>query len=173
MAASFTHDLGRPGNYRWIKACGGGSLWDLGCYPVDFCRMLIGREPRELFGCQILNSGGVDESFFATLIFPGGDVAQIDCGFKSCSRKRAEVVGTTGKILIEDAWHGEGPARIILHRPGRTERVVSFEDQNSYARQIEAFRSAVLRKSPPEVTPQGSLGNIRTIVALYGAASWA
>lgn len=72
----------------------GGSLWDVGCYPVSYARMIFGCEPLEVFGWQVCGAGGADESFYGQMRFPGGACAQFDCGFKSPLRTFIEIVGT-------------------------------------------------------------------------------
>ncbi|HBY92596.1 MAG TPA: gfo/Idh/MocA family oxidoreductase, partial [Chloroflexi bacterium] len=50
IRGAFTFTLNREGNFRLQKEMGGGSLWDVGCYPVNFARTLVGAEPLEVFG---------------------------------------------------------------------------------------------------------------------------
>ena len=57
---------------RLREETGGGSIWDVGCYPISYARMVAGAEPVEVFGWQVLGSGGVDESFLGQLRFPNG-----------------------------------------------------------------------------------------------------
>ena len=45
IKGAFTFTLTREGDYRLIKEYGGGSLWDVGCYPISFARMVVGEEP--------------------------------------------------------------------------------------------------------------------------------
>ena len=53
IRGAFTFMLTRKGNYRFIKEYGGGSIWDVGCYPISFARMIVGEEPAEVFGWQV------------------------------------------------------------------------------------------------------------------------
>ncbi len=47
---------------------------------------------------------GVDLSLAATLRFPNGILAQVDCGFEQPFRCTYELVGTTGVIEVPDAY---------------------------------------------------------------------
>ncbi|HSK70042.1 MAG TPA: Gfo/Idh/MocA family oxidoreductase, partial [Candidatus Limnocylindria bacterium] len=45
VSSSFRFVLDRPGDVRLNPEMGGGSLWDVGCYPVNFAGMVMGEEP--------------------------------------------------------------------------------------------------------------------------------
>ena len=77
VRGSFTFTLTRTDDVRLDPAKGGGSLWDVGCYPVSYARLLAGAEPVDVFGWQALGPTGVDEAFAGQLRFaPGGSGAQ-------------------------------------------------------------------------------------------------
>ena len=63
---------------RLNKDLAGGSLWDVGCYPVSYARTMLGEEAIEVFGWQTLGPSGVDEMFAGQLRFASGKVAQFD-----------------------------------------------------------------------------------------------
>ncbi|RLD06182.1 MAG: gfo/Idh/MocA family oxidoreductase, partial [Chloroflexi bacterium] len=63
LRGSFTFTLNREGNYRFSKDMGGGSIWDVGCYPISYTRMLLGTSPVEVFGWQVSGQEGIDQSF--------------------------------------------------------------------------------------------------------------
>src|SRR5512133_1849587 len=64
IRGAFTFTLTREGDIRSKKETGGGSIWDIGCYPISYARMIVGAEPVEVFGWQVTSAGGVDDSFF-------------------------------------------------------------------------------------------------------------
>ena len=41
----------------------GASIWDVGCYPINHARLIVGAEPLEVFGWQEASPDGIDESF--------------------------------------------------------------------------------------------------------------
>ena len=85
VRGAFTFNLNRPSDVRLEPAKGGGSLWDVGCYPVSFARFALDEEPHEAFGWQVTGPTGVDETFAGQLRFPSGALAQFDCGFAGFS----------------------------------------------------------------------------------------
>src|SRR3954453_4110731 len=50
IRSAFTFTLTGGGGGRGAPALGGGTLWDVGCYPVTTARLLAGVEPQEVFG---------------------------------------------------------------------------------------------------------------------------
>jgi predicted dehydrogenase len=36
IKGAFTFNLDRPDDVRWVLEWGGGSIWDVGCYPISF-----------------------------------------------------------------------------------------------------------------------------------------
>jgi D-xylose 1-dehydrogenase (NADP+, D-xylono-1,5-lactone-forming) len=77
IAGGFTFAQRREHDVRLDAALGGGSLWDVGCYPVSAIRLVAGAEPSEVFGWAALGSSGVDERFTGLLRFASGATA---CG---------------------------------------------------------------------------------------------
>lgn len=176
ILASFTFTLSRPGNPRWDPNMGGGALWDVGCYPVNFSRFVVGQEPEEVFAWQKLAPSGVDLSLWGTLRFPSPDgvgtsglVAQIDCGFDAPLRKKAEVVGKKGTIYLDDPWHASPTTNIFLKKEGE-KKSIPVPEGDSYFLEVEALCDAVLEGKPPLVSLEDSLGNTRTVLALYQSA---
>src|SRR5207302_3014570 len=60
IRGSFAFTLTRPEDPRWNLEMGGGSLWDVGCYPVSFARRIAGAEPDRLAALALLDTPGVD-----------------------------------------------------------------------------------------------------------------
>ena len=61
-------------------ALGGGSLWDVGSYPVTYAQLIAGHEPKMVFGIAHWHASGVDEEFMGMLRFDGGMTANIYAG---------------------------------------------------------------------------------------------
>ena len=71
---------------------GGGSLWDVGCYPVSVSRRIAGEEPDGVAGFARFDERGVDRTFVGLLHFPSGLVAHFEESRKSKGIQR----GRTG-----------------------------------------------------------------------------
>ena len=167
IRASFSFPLRDPADVRYAAELDGGALMDVGCYCVSAARMLAG-EPERAYGAQTLTDGGVDEVFTATLHCRDDVVAQLDAGFALAVRGDLEVVGDEASLFVADPWHCRTPG-IELRRDGQVEQI-SVEPANSYARQAENLAAAVAGLADPLVGEAESLGQARTIEALYASA---
>lgn len=164
----FTHT--RPEDARWLIEMGGGSVWDVGCYPVSFARMVTGTEPVEAIGEQVLGPTGVDIAFAGVLRFPGGVVLQMDCSFSAPFHTSVEISGTRGAIFLETPFKpGIGTSFRIQDAEGEV-RTMTAPDQELYSGEIEDLASAVLDGTPPRVTLADSRGQAAALVALLTSA---
>jgi predicted dehydrogenase len=168
VRGTFSFPLGRPDDVRLRPEWGGGCLRDVGCYPLSFTRYLLGREPVEVFGSQVLGPTGIDETFAGQLVFPGGVLAQIDAGFRSAFRTEMEVVGTEGTIRVRQPWRPEGQG-VLLTRGSETEEIaVGGEDR--YRLEIEDLAECARTGRAPRVSLAESRGNVAAMVALLQSA---
>ena len=72
IRGSYSYPFTRTGNFRADPARGGGSIWDVGCYPISYARLLAGSEPLEVYGRQVLSPSGIDETFVGQMVLRRG-----------------------------------------------------------------------------------------------------
>lgn len=65
---------------------------------------------------------GVDLRLAATLLMPGGVLAQLDIGLDMTRRDELELIGTEGRIVVPDPWLCRSTA-LQLNRDGEREDV--------------------------------------------------
>ncbi len=169
VKGTFSFDLTRPNDVRWVPEWGGGSIWDVGCYPISFSRLVARTEPIEVFGWQVTGTTGVDVVFIGQLRFAGGLLAQFDCGFRAPYRASMEVVGTKGAIELDGPFKPAGGEWIKLKRGDSVEMLRSPEYE-LYLGEIEDMERAVLDGQPPRVSLENSRANVATIAALLQSA---
>jgi predicted dehydrogenase len=167
---AFTYNLGRPGDVRLDPALGGGSIWDVGCYPITFARAMIGAEPVEVFGWQVLGPTGVDEAFTGQMRFPGDVFAQFDCGFRATLRMVMEFIGDEGVISIGNAFKPGVPTERVLLTRGDHAEVVPVPEQELYLGEVEDLADAILLGKPPRISLADSRATVATILALTQSA---
>lgn len=180
----FSFTLARPGDIRLDPALGGGSIWDLGSYPVGFIRAMLGANPLEVHGWRRLSESGVDLSFAGSLRFESGAVGQFFSSFESSPRAEAHLLGSKGKMHVEAPYLnrvGE-PARTRIWRtvagPRGTfadtapfeEEVIEYSDVNAYQDEVTAFVASVLDGAEPLVSLADSRDNVATLEALSRSA---
>jgi predicted dehydrogenase len=169
IRGAFTFLHAREQDVRWDPDMGGGSLWDVGCYPVSYARFVIGAEPVRVKGWQRLAPGGVDETFVGMMEFSGGVLATCDSGFRSPFHTRIEIAGTKGQLRLSNPFKPALGDTVELVRPSGTETIVA-PDQDLYSGEIENLADAILDGASPEVSLADSRGTVAAIVALYESA---
>ncbi|MEW6029007.1 MAG: Gfo/Idh/MocA family protein [Chloroflexota bacterium] len=169
IKGSFTFNLTREGNFRFQKEMGGGSIWDVGCYPISYARMLVGTEPLEVFGWQVLGPGGADMTFVGQMRFAEDVHAQFDCGFQSPLRSFMEIVGSQGSLVVPKPFKPGRNEKIFLTREDKTE-TIKIPGQELYLGEVEDMADAILLGKPPRVTLADSRGNVAAILALLESA---
>jgi predicted dehydrogenase len=168
VRGAFSFFLDRLDNVRWQPELGGGSLWDLGSYPISFIRFLVG-DPVEVFGWQMMSASGVDATFAGLLRYETGVLGVFDCGFRQQFRVQAEITGTGGTLVVQRPYLITGESRILL-RQGFEEREIVLPEANPYQCEVEALQATILEGSPLPVSPFSSRSNVATLVALYESA---
>jgi predicted dehydrogenase len=169
IKGAFSFTLQREGNYRNFKETGGGSLWDVGCYPISYARMLVGAEPVEVFGWQVTGPGGSDELFTGQMKFDNGVLCQFDCSFISPFRSYMEIVGSKAVLKIPTPFKPGKNSEIFLIR-GDLEETIKVKGDELYMGEVEDMCDAVLGEKKPRVTLQDTRGNIATILAFLESA---
>ncbi len=169
IRGAFTYTLRREGDIRMKQELGGGSIWDVGCYPIGYARMLAGEEPAEVHGWQTPGEGGVDATFVGEMRFPSGIAAQFDCGFRAPSRSFMEIVGAEGVLYVPNPFKPTVRESIALQRENLTETIV-IEGEELYSGEVADMEGAVLDGKPPRISLDDSRGNVATIVALIESA---
>jgi predicted dehydrogenase len=170
VKGAFTFWLSREHDVRLDPALGGGSLWDVGCYPVSYARVVLGQEPVEATGMRHPASGGIDTSFAGQLRFPGGALLQFDSGFRAHFRTGIEIVGSDGVLTIPNPFK-PGPRETLFLRHGDETRTIDVQGGALYAGELEDMADVILLGRLPRISLADSRGNLQAILALYRAAS--
>jgi predicted dehydrogenase len=154
-------------------ALAGGSLMDVGCYPINFCRAVYGHPPVAVAARVYLQDDSeVELSANAVLDFGNGCFGLIDSSFELPSRQRSEIIGDTGTIIIPTPFTpGNAETEVILALEGQTiHQRVSAVDQ--YRLEVEHFGACVRSGTAPSLNLEESLENLATIEAIYSSAGY-
>jgi D-xylose 1-dehydrogenase (NADP+, D-xylono-1,5-lactone-forming) len=166
---SFTFIMTKQGDIRWDPEMGGGSLWDIGCYPLSFMRYVLGVEPVEVFGWQDTSPSGIDETFAAQLRFPGGVYAQLNCSFKVPSHEFVEIVGDEGTLSVPQPFNTRMKRALYLTQAGKTSSI-EVKGPDPYAGEVEDLADSILLGKPAVVSLADSRANTAAILALLESA---
>ncbi len=169
IRGAFTFPLTRDGDVRFDPALGGGSLWDVGCYPVSYSCLLAGAAPVEVFGWQQTSSAGIDLEFAGMLRFADGCVAQFDCGFIGPFRAGMEVVGRDATLRIERPFRTDESSRLV-RTAGDISETLPFSTAPPFSGEIADMEAVALDGAAPRVTLAESRRTILALTALYESA---
>ena len=168
VRAAFSFPLADAENVRLNPSLDGGGLMDVGCYCVSGTR-LLGGEPEQVYGEQVLGASGVDELFTGTMHFAGDVLAQFDCGLVLPVRDELEAIGDEGSLFLDDPWHCQNPA-IELRRNDGVERI-AVEPGNPYQLEMEDLGRAIRTGSTPLLGRDDAVAQARVIAALRRSAA--
>jgi predicted dehydrogenase len=138
-----------PASRLFDLALGGGSILDLGVYPISFAQHLLGRPDRvNVTGTTYAN--GADASAAFHLAYADGRAAALTSSLAAQSPGRALVVGTEGSIELEPPFHH--PSRIVVRRNGQEaetiERLPTGRGYAHQAQEVQDCLAAGLTESP-------------------------
>ena len=172
VETSFHFHLTKPDDVRLRPEWGGGALLDVGCYCVNFARLFLGDEAREVHAwASVDGPHGVDRSFHGVLDYATDTRATVSCGFDGGLYQRAAVIGTDGALILTEpfvTW--QRPPRLVI-QAGEGEQVTSFEPVNPFQLEVEDFCTAILDGTAPLLAPDEGLLNARILDRLAAAAS--
>jgi xylose dehydrogenase (NAD/NADP) len=170
IRGSFTFPLEDKQDIRLFSKLGGGSIWDLGCYPISYARFVAGSDPDQVFGWQICNEDGVDLQFVGQMLFPHGVMAQFDSSFQTSDRAQIEIVGEQGSLFLSNPYKPGWSNIIRLTRDGETKEI-SVPGEELYSGEVEDMTDAILYGRKPRISLEDSQGNVATIQALLQSAA--
>ncbi len=172
MHGSFSFFLDRPDDPRADPAMGGGSIWDVGCYPVSFAHRLFGPDVVLASGFARYDERGIDRTFAGQLVFAKGGIAQFDSGFAAPDRQRLEIVGTDATLVMEAPFLSspDGPRPSLVRRRGDASEPIDVPAVDQYALEVADLSGAILDGTTPCLTLAQSRAHIATLARLDALA---
>lgn len=175
VRAVFNFSFRSRDNIRLRPELGGGSLWDVGVYPVSLAQFVMGEAPAWVLGDEWLGSTGVDETFAGQLHYGdanSGRAAQVACAFRSPWYTFAEIIGTEGRLTLNRPFVAlnDGARQMLFHAPSGEVQEVEVPEQELYLGEIEDMHAAILDGMPTYLALSETRDHVRTAVALYESA---
>ena len=169
IKGEFSFVLGNPDDIRNVKEMGGGSIWDVGCYPISYTRLLLGQEPVEVFGWQALSASGCDQTFAGQMKFANGVLAQFDSSFVTPYRVGMEVVGSEATLMIPEPFKPREKSEVYIRRENGTE-TVQVEGGELYIGEVENMYDSIVHGQPQRMSLEDSRANLAAILGLIKSA---
>ncbi|QHT64059.1 Gfo/Idh/MocA family oxidoreductase [Paenibacillus lycopersici] len=163
------NNAGDSGNVRYRREWGGGSLYDVGCYPISAARLILDAEPEAATVHALISPehDNVDMMASGILEFPNSVALTFDCGMWADFRNTLEILGTSGRIEIPNAFVND-PTFYVHTKDGKRE--VKQPALNQYALQADAFARSVWEEEAVKFTPADAVANMKAIDACLESA---
>jgi predicted dehydrogenase len=113
-----------PNSRLFNMALGGGSVLDIGVYPLALCLAVLGK-PDQITATGKLAPTGADETCLAVLQYDNGATASAFSTVDTYTSLTAEIGGTEGTITIPTAWYKTNT--FTLHRIGEEKQTFTFD----------------------------------------------
>jgi len=170
IRGSFSYILSREEDIRLLDpAMGGGSIWDVGCYPIGYTRAVVGEEPLEVFGWQVMGETGIDETFVGQMRFRDDVHAQFDSSFVIPYHVFMEIIGSEGTLNIPHPFKPGVNEKIYLTRGEKIE-TITVKGQELYIGEVEDMADAILLGKNSLVSLDDSRANVAVISAFLESA---
>jgi len=159
-------------NVRCRAEWGGGGIYDVGCYPINAARLLLGLEPEAVTSHAFFSPehDNVDMMASGLLEFPGGVALTFDCGMWAYPRNTLEIVGTKGRIEVPNAFvqtPGKDGFNVVV---GEEVRYESMGWLDHYTLQVDDFGKSIWGEQPLRFVPSDAVKNMRVLEACLQSA---
>jgi predicted dehydrogenase len=172
ISSTFRFLLANPSSIKLKSDLGGGSLYDVGCYPVNFIGMIVdklgsGRAMPQTVSVELDRVQGIDVIFSALMKYPSGLITSVNCGFNAQKRIASEIVGTKGALEIPDTFLDNAGALTLTL--GEERREIPVEASDRYRLEVEDFADAILNKRNPAFSLLETERNMEVLDRLFAA----
>ncbi len=119
-------------------ALGGGSLLDIGIYPVFFALDILGK-PDSIQATMTKASTGVDEQCSIQFNYNSGAIAQLFSTFASNLQTGADIGGDKGRLRMTHRFHGPTTSLEFYSANVDTREIIPFDQAQGNGYEYEAM----------------------------------
>jgi len=156
---------------EWLA--GGGALFDIGIYPLNTARFLLGDDPVAVTGNTSSTHDAfdeVDETVIFSLEFPDEVYAQCYASHNARQSSGITVTGTEGQVRVEPAFFQDQPRELHVSR-GDIRATITLEKVDQMREEFDYFADRI--QGDEAIYPDGDHGlvDMHTMEAIYEAAA--
>ena len=175
IGLSFSFILETQGTARRTSEGGGGAIYDLGCYCIDFLNSIltskISSEILIVAKPDIYNSSVLDGQF-SSIFSTDSQIISINCGIDQPSVNRWEICFEKGSLIaLRFDPHGSSNSEIIEINEDSEALYEKIEISDGFIQQFkdefDNFHLAVAGRVPPFVLPEESIKNAGILESMY------
>ena len=168
IQSSFSFFEDDPESIVNIKEFGGGSLMDIGCYPISLSRYLFNAEPAKVHAKLEIHPEFQTDTLATVLLEFEHGTSTFFSSTLMPDNQQLEIFGTKGSIEFELPFNpkADQPARIWLCHGDRKEEI-TFDPCDQYTIQGDLFSLAILNNTPVPTPLQDALDNMLVIEQIF------
>ncbi|MFC4094263.1 Gfo/Idh/MocA family protein [Euzebyella saccharophila] len=167
VESSFTFFEDNPESIVNSKEYGGGSLMDVGCYPISVARLIFGTEPISVMAqMEVDPKLQIDASTSGILEFKTGR-ALIHSSIRQFENQTLKISGEKGSIEVAVPFNPEADREsnlVLKNQEGVTD--FTIERCNQYVLQVDSFAKAISNEFALPISLSESLANMKVVDAL-------
>ena len=184
--STFRFQHTRPDSYRHRPELGGGSLYDVGVYPLNFIGMVMDAATNSPPGASpapatinvqcTRTPTGIDDNISALLRYPNGTLAAAHAGYNSARRVHSTISGAKAVLEIPDTFFDTTTPLTLSTRTtsstpeDNATREIPIPESDRYRAEVEDFAAAILEKRKPHHPLAETLRNAELLDRLIAAA---
>lgn len=151
-------------NWKWHKKFGGGSMMDMGVYPLQAARYTTGLEPiavtANAFSTREATQNLAEEAVAFQLEFQGGALANLTTGFHANFNYL--------KVFAEKGWYELEPFSNYSGIKGKSSLgPFNFPSINQQAQQMDEDAKSFMNNEQPRVPGEEGLKDMLAVDAIY------
>lgn len=167
----FSYYNDNPNDIRNQVDAGGGSLMDIGCYPISLSRFIFDAEPHKVLGHVTLDPEYQTDTVTSAILDFGEVTSSFTCSTKSAPHQRVNLVGTNGRVELEIPFNAppDKPC-VIWHHENQNSRRIELPIADQYTIQGELMSRAILEDTPVPTPLTDAVANMEVIEAIFQSA---
>ncbi|PYG89947.1 putative dehydrogenase [Ruminiclostridium sufflavum DSM 19573] len=153
ISASFGNNADfNPDSRLFNPKLAGGSVYDVGVYPIHFATGILNEKPEAVDGLATICETGVDEFAVINMSFKSGALASLSCGLTAYTNRDARIFGTIGNIVVYDFF---GSQKCELYdSENNLKECFGEKVEDGFIYEIEHFNELYLsKKTESELIP--------------------
>ncbi len=164
IQSSFSFYDDNPSSIVNIKEYGGGSLMDIGCYPISLSRFIFNSEPEKVFGSiEYHPNFKVDSVATAILKFKEG-TSSFFSSVQLQEKQQAQIFGTKGMIEFKLPFNpvADETSKILLHQNNNVKEII-IESCDQYTIQADLFSLSIINNTKVPTPLHDAVNNMKVI----------
>ena len=157
------------------KLAGGGSLLDLGIYPLNATRWIAGEEPAQYSAYVSTREKGtrfaqVEQNVDFLMKFPSGVIASAGSSYGQSGTGFLNINGTTGHLRIEPAFNYDGLKYSGTTASGPIADASPGKSVYQFTYEADHFADCIRNNTAPNTPGEEGLADMLAMEAIYKAA---